>query len=145
MRKVFADSSILIAGAASRTGASRAVLTMAEIGLFQLVISKQVLLECERNLSKKLPDALPIFSQLIAAINPEILPNPTIEESNRWVRIIEAKDAPILAAAVLAKVDRLLSLNTKDFTAEVGIESGLIIQTPAEFIREIREIVQRGL
>ena len=115
MRKVFADSSILIAGAASRTGASRAVLTMAEIGLFQLVISEQVLLECERNLSKKLPDALPIFSQLIAAINPEILPNPTIEESNRWVRIIEAKDAPTLAAAVLAKVDRLLSLNTKDF------------------------------
>jgi hypothetical protein len=34
---------------------------------------------------------------------------------------------------------------TPDFTAEVGIESGLIIQTPAEFIREIREIVQRGL
>ena len=46
---------------------------------------------------------------------------------------------------MLAKVDRLLSLNTKDFTAEVGIESGLIIQTPAEFVREIREIVQRGL
>jgi predicted nucleic acid-binding protein len=83
MRKVFADSSILIAGAASRTGASRAVLTMAEIGLFQLVISEQVLLECERNLSKKLPDALPIFSQLIAAINPEIEPDPTLEESNR--------------------------------------------------------------
>jgi len=145
MRKVFADSSILIAGAASRIGASRAVLTMAEIGLFQLVISEQVLLECERNIKKKLPDALPIFSQLIAAINPEIEPDPTLEESNRWVRIIEAKDAPILAAAVLAKVDRLLSLNTKDFTAEVGIESGLIIQTPAEFIREIREIVQRGL
>ena len=40
MRRVFADSSILIAGAASRTGASRAVLTMAEIGLFQLVISE---------------------------------------------------------------------------------------------------------
>lgn len=47
MRKVFADSSILIAGAASRTGASRAVLTMAEIGLFKLVVSEQVLAECQ--------------------------------------------------------------------------------------------------
>ncbi|MDD1429060.1 PIN domain-containing protein [Dolichospermum sp. ST_sed9] len=144
MRKVFADSSIMIAGAASRTGASRAVLTMAEIGLFELVISEQVLLECERNLAKKLPDALPIFAQLIAAINPEILPNPTLEESNRWIDIIEAKDAPILAAAVLGKIDRLLSLNTKDFTTKVGIKSQLIIQTPAEFVREIREIVQKG-
>ncbi len=64
MRKVFADSSILMAGSASRTGASRGVLTMAEIGLFQLVISEQVLIECERNISKKLPDALPSFLQL---------------------------------------------------------------------------------
>lgn len=36
MRRVFADSSVIIAGAASRKGASRAVLMMAEIGLFQV-------------------------------------------------------------------------------------------------------------
>jgi predicted nucleic acid-binding protein len=145
MRKVFADSSILIAGAASRTGASRAVLTMAEIGLFQLVVSEQVLEECQRNLSNKLPAALPTFNQLISSINPEILPNPPLTESARWFIIIEAKDAPILAAAVIAKVDRLLTLNTKDFTSEVAIQSELTIQTPAEFVREIREFVERGL
>ncbi|MBD1929169.1 PIN domain-containing protein [Trichocoleus sp. FACHB-90] len=145
MRRVFADSSILIAGAGSRTGASRAVLTMAEIGLFKLVISQQVLDECYRNVRKKLPAAQPIFAQLLAAIDPEIRPNPPLEESARWTAIIEAKDAPILAAAVLANVDRLLSLNTKDFTQEVAVHSGLIIQTPADFIREIRAIVERGL
>jgi predicted nucleic acid-binding protein len=145
MRKIFADSSILIAGAASRTGASRAVLTMAEIGLFKLVISEQVLQECQRNLCHKLPDALPIFSQLLAAIDPAIQPNPSLSESAQWTAIIEAKDAPILTAAILAKVDRLLSLNTKDFTSEVAVQSELIIQTPAEFVREIREIVERGL
>ncbi len=32
LRKVFADANVLIAGAASRTGASSAVLLMAEIG-----------------------------------------------------------------------------------------------------------------
>lgn len=145
MRKVFADSSILIAGAASRTGASRAVLTMAEIGLFKLVVSEQVLEECQRNLNKKLPAALPIFAQLLAAIDPAIQPNPPIAELARWTAIIEAKDAPILAAAALAKVDRLLSLNTKDFTPEVATQSGLTIQTPAEFVREIRQIVEREL
>jgi predicted nucleic acid-binding protein len=145
MRRIFADSSVLIAGCGSRTGASRAVLTMAEIGLFKLVVSQQVLDECDRNLRKKLPAALPIYTQLLADINPEFQPDPPLEESLRWVDIIEAKDTPILAAAVLAKVDRLLSLNTKDFTAEVAAQSGLMIQTPAQFVREIREIVGEGL
>ncbi|NJK69965.1 MAG: PIN domain-containing protein [Microcoleus sp. SU_5_3] len=145
MRRIFADSSVLIAGCGSRTGASRAVLTMAEIGLFKLVVSQQVLDECDRNLRKKLPAALPIFTQLLADINPEFQPDPSLEESLRWVDIIEAKDTPILAVAVLANVDRLLSLNTKDFTAEVAARSRLIIQTPAEFVREIREIVEEGL
>ncbi|MBD1903058.1 PIN domain-containing protein [Trichocoleus sp. DQ-A3] len=145
MRRVFADSSILIAGAGSRSGASRAVLTMAEIGLFKLVISQQVLDECERNLRKKLPAAQPIFAQLLTAIAPEIRHNPPLQESAQWTAIIEAKDAPILAAAVVANVDRLLSLNTKDFTQEVAVQSRLIIQTPADFIREIRAIVERGL
>lgn len=121
------------------------MLTIAEIGLFKLVVSEQVLAECQRNLNKKLPAALPIFTQLIAAIDPAIQPYPPLAELIRWIAIIEAKDAPILAAAVLAKVDRLLSLNTKDFTPEVAAQSGLTIQTPAEFVREIREIVERGL
>ncbi|MEG4837564.1 PIN domain-containing protein [Microcoleus sp. B9-D4] len=145
MRRIFADSSVLIAGCGSRTGASRAVLTMAEIGLFKLVVSEQVLEECDRNLRKKIPAALPIFTELLTTINPEIQPDPSLEESSRWAGIIEAKDTPILAAAVLANVDRLLSLNTKDFTAEVAAQSGLIIQTPAEFVTEIREIVGKGL
>ena len=145
MRRIFADTSILMAGCGSKTGASRAVLTMAEIGLFKLVVSEQVLEECQRNFKKKLPAAIPIFTQIMAAIEPEILPNPQPAESERWKTIIEAKDTPILAAAVLAKVDRLLSLNTKDFTAEVAAKSGLVIQTPAEFIGEVREIVTRGL
>lgn len=116
MRRIFADTSILIAGCGSKTGASRAVLTMAEIGLFKLVVSEQVMEECQRNFKKKLPAAIPIFTQIIAAIDPEIKPNP-----------------------------QLLSLNTKDFTAEVAAKSGLVIQTPAEFIGEVREIVTRGL
>jgi len=145
MRRVFADSSVLIAGAGSRSGASRAVLMMAEIGLFKLVVSRQVLDECERNLRKKLPAVLPIFAELLAAISLEILSDPPPEESTRWEAIIEVKDAPILAAAVLAASDRLLTLNTKDFTLEVAAQSGLIIQTPGDFVQEIRTVIETGL
>jgi predicted nucleic acid-binding protein len=145
MKTIFADSSILIAGAASKTGASRAVLTMAEIGLFKLLISEQVLEECQRNLHKKIPLALPIFNQLISQINPEILPNPSREQFLQYCKIIEAEDAPILASALLAKADRLLSLNTKDFTPEVGKQTGIMIQTPSQFIQDIRSIITHEL
>lgn len=145
MPRIFADSSVLIAGSDSRSGASRAIIVMAEIGLFQLVISRYVITECERNLRKKLPAGLPIFAQLLTNINLLIVDDPPPTEVERWFPHIEAKDAPILAAAVQAKVDRLLTLNSKDFTPQVAMVSGLTIQPPGEFVREIRAIVKLGL
>ena len=139
--RIFADANILIAGADSRSGASRAVLLMAEIGLFTLVVSRQVLGEAERNIRKKLPRALPNFAEQMAHLNLEILSDPTREETAEWESIIEAKDAPILAVAVMAKVDRILSLNTRDFTQEVAQKCGIPIQTPAQFIQDIRTII----
>ena len=53
MRKVFADANVLIAGTSSSSGASSAILRLGEIGIFQLVVSRQVLDETERNLRQK--------------------------------------------------------------------------------------------
>ncbi|MBE2225274.1 MAG: PIN domain-containing protein, partial [Anaerolineae bacterium] len=50
MPTVFVDANILIAGSASRTGASRVVLALAEFGMIQLIVSRQVLDETERNI-----------------------------------------------------------------------------------------------
>jgi len=61
------------------------------------------------------------------------------------VNIIEAKDAPILAAAFLARPDRFLTLNTRDFMPDVAAATGLIIQTPGEFIQELRFLISRGM
>lgn len=143
-KRIFADANILIAGADSRSGASRAVLLMAEIGLFTLVVSRQVLDEVERNIRKKLPRALPNFAEQLSQLNLEILTDPSVEESSKWENVID-KDAPILAAAVNAKVDRILSLNTWDFTQEVAEKCGIPIQTPAQFIHDIRDIIDIGI
>jgi len=145
MRRIFADSSVIIAGAFSRTGASRAVLFMAEVGLFQLVVSRQVLDESERNLRNKLLAGLVMFTQLLTSTNLHIVDDPPSIETARWLPYIEAKDAPILATAVLEKVDRLLTLNPKDFTPQVAKVSELTIQLPSEFMRELRAIVTEGL
>jgi predicted nucleic acid-binding protein len=143
--RIFVDANVLIAGAASRTGASRAVLRMAEIGLYTLVVSRQVLDETERNSRKKLPQALADLATLLAHLNLEIVPDPTSEQSSPWKEIIEQKDAPILTSAILAEVDRFLTLNTKDFTPVVAEQTGLVIQSPAEFVREVRGLIETGL
>jgi predicted nucleic acid-binding protein len=145
--RIFADASVLIAGAGSRTGASRAVLVMAEIGLYRLVVSRQVLDETERNLRKKLPAALPVFAELMMAINPEVVPDSSPEEVIRWQAVIEPQDVPILAAAVAAAPDRFLTLDVKGFIepTHVAEKSGLRIETPAEFVQAVRDLVEGGL
>lgn len=57
------DADVLFAGSASPTefGASLVVLRMAEIPLIHAVTSRQVIVEAERNLAKKMPAALPAF------------------------------------------------------------------------------------
>jgi predicted nucleic acid-binding protein len=145
MRRIFVDSSVIIAGAFSRTGASHVVLTMAEVGLFQVIISRQVVDECERNLRSKLPAGLPVFAELLGNANVVVIDDPSPAESTPWLAYIEVKDAPIIAAAVQAKVDRLLTLNFRDFTPQVAQASGLIIQLPRDFVQELRRIVTEGL
>lgn len=145
MRRIFVDANILIAGADSRSGASNALLKLAEVGLFRLVVCRQVLDEAERNLRKKLPRALPNFATQLAQLELEIAPTPDDGACQQWTGLIEAKDAPILAAAILARVDRFVTLNTRDFTPAVASASGLVIQTPGELIAEIRRFIEEKL
>jgi predicted nucleic acid-binding protein len=145
MRRIFVDANVLIAGADSRSGASNAVLQLAEVGLFRWVASRQVLDEAERNVRKKLPRALPNLAALLAQLPFEIVADPADADCLRWVDVIELKDTPILAAAVLAKVDRMVTLNTKDFTPEVAQASGLSIQTPSALIQDLRRLVDENL
>lgn len=143
--KVFVDANVLIAGSASRTGASRAVLALGEIGLIQLYTNRQVINESERNIRHKLPQALPIFTEFLIYLNLQILDDPVPESFSRWLSVIEEKDAPILEAAVQLPAEYLLTLNTKDFTPNVADATGLTIQTPATFIQNIRNILNRNL
>lgn len=145
MRRVFVDANVLMAGADSRFGASNALLCLAEVGLLRLVVSRQVLDEAERNLRKKLLRALPTLAGLLAQLPMEIIPDPVDDECLRWAEVIELKDTPIWAAAVLARVDRLIALKTRDFTPAVAQASGLSIQTPGELVQDIRRMVEENL
>ena len=94
---------------------------------------------------KKLPRALPNFFAQMARLRLEIVPDPTPDEVAPWIAMIHPSDAPILCAAVKISADRFLTLNTRHFTPAVAAQSGLLIQSPAQLIAELRDLVTKGI
>lgn len=142
--RIFLDTSVIYAGLGSRTGASHAVLVMAEIGMLQAIACPYILDEVERNLTAKAPDALPRYHETMRNIRWEIVADPSIDEVKMWIPTIRAKDAPVLAAAVNAKPHRLLTLDKRDFTEVVATRSGLKIVAPGTLVHELRTIIATG-
>jgi len=145
--RVFLDASVLIAGSASFTGASRAVLILGELRLLKLVVCPHVLQEAERNLVKKLPEALADYRTLLAHLPLETISDPAPEALLPWLDIVAAKDAPIVVAAKSAGVQRLVTLDAQHLTGKPDLAraAGLLICRPGELIEEIRTAIALGL
>ncbi len=142
--RVFLDTSALIAGVVSPTGAAREVLRLAEARLIELVVSRQVLTEADRNLTSKLPTILEDYQLLLRHLDPVIVDDPSRESVQEATRIIHRNDAPILAAAKHAAVDYLVTWNTRDFlTAKVRTWVPFPVTTPGEFLRAFREALAK--
>jgi predicted nucleic acid-binding protein len=140
--KVFLDSSAVIAGVISSTGAARVLLVMSENGQVETFISEQVIAESERSIAKKVPQALPEFRQVLKDANLKVIHNPTQEEINENLYMIaDPDDVPILLAAIQANVDYLATHNRKHFLDDpkVAERSGLKIGTPGDVLAWIRE------
>jgi predicted nucleic acid-binding protein len=140
--KVFLDSSAVIAGIISSTGAARVLLVMSETGQIEIFISEQVIVESERSLARKVPHALPDFRQTLKDAQPKIIKNQTPKqiEDNLYL-IADPDDVPILLAAMQAKVDYLATHNRKHFLDDpkVAERAGIKIGTPGDVLAWIRE------
>lgn len=135
--KVFVDSSVLIAAAISSTGSARDLIMSSFRKKVMIILSDLVLEETERNLSNKAPQALPAFRLFLEVLNPEVV-IPTRSLIAKVEKIVDAKDAPIIAAAVRAKADYLVSFDRKHLLQhKEAIEAKFKIQvvTPNEVIK----------
>jgi predicted nucleic acid-binding protein len=139
--RVFLDTSALLAGLTSPTGASNVILTLAEMELLALVVSKQVLAEAERNLQEKLPEAIPEYQRFLSTCPLERVADPPAGDVAKAKEIIHPKDDSILMAAKNAQVDYLVTLNRKHSLddPEVARRSGLRIGAPDGFLAWLRE------
>jgi predicted nucleic acid-binding protein len=134
--KVFIDTSVLIAGLASVSGASATILDLGEARIVQLVISRQVLIEADRNLTAKLPKLVNRFRSFLRHLSPVLVDDPSSTEIEAAASVIHLKDAPILAAAKKAQVDYLITLDKRHFlSGRIGKRGWIKIVTPGEFLQ----------
>src|SRR3989338_4079173 len=142
--RVFLDSSVLVAGVISQTGASSAILDLGEAGEIVIILSKGVLVETDRVFEKKFPKLIGDFRVFIKNLAPVIVDDPASQEIREAQSVIDEDDASILAAAKKENIHYLVSLDTKHFhsaKARQYLKSPIV--TPAQFLTEFRNIFER--
>lgn len=140
--RVFLDSSAIVAGVISSTGAARVLLVMSETGQIEIFISEQVIVESERSLARKVPQSLPYFRQTLKDAHPKIIKDPTPQQTKDHLYMItDPDDVSILLAAMQANVDYLATHNRKHFLDDpkVAERAGIRIGTPGDVLAWIRE------
>ena len=140
--KVFLDTSALIAGILSPTGAAHEVLRLCEAGIVQAVVSRQVLVEADRNLSAKVPSLLPEYRAFLKQLSPVVVEDPPLDAVKQAGAVIHRNDAPILATAIESQADFLISWNTRHFQKKsVQAYARFPILTPGEFLEAFRQSI----
>lgn len=139
--RVFIDADALFAGAASPSdhGASLVVLRMAEITLIDALASEQVIAETKRNLTNKLPETLPAYRVLVQRCL-QIVPDPTPAAIEEHEGKADAKDLPILVAALREGCPWLVTFNVRDY--QPG-DPAVTVLSPGDFLQEIRHLLGR--
>ena len=139
--RIFIDSSVLFSAANSAKGHSRDLMIMGASGEVTIVLSDYVLEETRRNLSQLKRPPLDELNDILAYAGMEVVEvnKQAVLDAAKWIVL---KDAPIIAAAKIAKVDMLVSLDKKHILnhpeLEVYIKASIV--TPAEAFQKLKAI-----
>lgn len=137
--RVFVDANVLFAGAASPSehSASLVALRLAEITLVEALTSEQVIVEAERNLAKKLPQALPAFRLLVSRCL-RVVPDPQPTDLLPHAGLADPKDLPILITPVREHCPWLVTFNVRHF--QPGHPAVTVLR-PGEFVLHVRDLL----
>jgi|SRR3989338_11281306 len=134
--RVFLDTSTILAGLNSPTGAAGVILAACFAKQIIPIISPQVVKEADRNIPVKFPNLATAWQSFLL-IPPKITKEPTITEVQKAYQILPTSDAPILASAIATKPDALVTWNTKHFLRKEVIDAvSFSILTPGDFLHK---------
>jgi len=135
--RVFLDSDVILSGLISDRGAPRIILDIICLRLpaFTAITGQYNMMEIERNLSNKVPAALPLFREYLPKLNLEIIPLPSAKHIVKLLGSTADKDVPVLASAVKGQADFLVTGDKKHFE-KLKAKGGHLFQvvSPAEFV-----------
>jgi predicted nucleic acid-binding protein len=138
--KVFLDSNVLLSGLFSDKGAPRIILDLLTLNLPMLAgaTGRYNLIEVERNLKKKMPEAIPLYQKYLPRIRLEIVEMPSRATVISMAGAIAEKDVPVLASAIACGAEYLITGDKKDFAKLRNVKKyNLKIVSPSEFIETV--------
>jgi predicted nucleic acid-binding protein len=139
--RIFLDTSVIFAAVLSSTGGARKLFHLAKAGLLRLIVSPDVLRECEQVVRRKSPSSLPLLAELLAIGQAETSPAPTSRQLARAkMHVKYLPDAHVLAAAIHAGPDWLVT-HDKEHFLKMHAESKLSfrIGTPGDLIQALKD------
>ena len=144
--RVFLDTSVLFSALHSATGSARDLLDAATDAEIDLVISAYVLNEVRRNLARKSERGSERLTAVLAAGSLAIV-EPDAALIHHIAQVVEPKDAPVIAAAVIAGVPVVATYDQRHLLSQAQLirsTSGVEVLTPDEVLRRLAADDQAG-
>ncbi len=135
--RIFFDTSVVLACAFSKRGASYVLIELANLTLIEGRISPDVREEVLRNAPSKMPAAMPALRSILSEYLIEG-PAPSAEMLITMRGYADVKDVPILAAAIEQRCRYLVTLNERDFWPPSTL---ITIVRPGDLLSAIRKQV----
>jgi len=135
------DAIVLFSATYSDVGGSRELVRQAIRGTFQPITCPYVLEEARRNIETTAPDLMELHGFIASSLSDyiQVVEDPESALVKEVEDYVVPKDAPVVAAALSASADYLVTLDRKHLLKEsVRQRSGLNILTPGDFLRELR-------
>lgn len=131
---------MIFAAVLSKTGGSRKLFQLGEASVLKLIVGPSVLRECETVVERKAPGSLPGLARLLDLGGVSISP-PASEKDLSAARAIvyHAPDAQVLAEAIAAQVDWLITHDKAHFLVVENADLGLRIGTPGDLIQALED------
>jgi putative PIN family toxin of toxin-antitoxin system len=129
MDKIILDTNIILSALKSKNGASNKLLSLAGLGMYDLMLSNTLVIEYEAVLKRHFP-----ISDVEVLLN--YLCSICVEVSLFYLwrpELKDPKDDFILELAV-ASSSRIITHNIRDF--ESAKKFGIIVQSPSEYLKE---------
>ncbi len=135
--KVFLDTSVIISGLLSPTGASAAILSLFKLNKIEIIISEDVVEEGRIVIARKFPYIKQNFENFLF-FSPKILKRPSTRMLKKASKILISEDTAILASFLESKAKYLISLDKRFIQAVKKKLKNQETLLPSEFLEKYK-------